>query len=207
MIEMLVDLEIAAPGNNLGQLTSDVWLDIETMKTPAPLEFPYKLRWKPFMVSMCGLESERFWLLTIAGDEDDLIAWLRTNLDEQTVRYSATRDFDEMVLRGRFTNARAALLNDAGVWPNMDDASINWLNIRKAINREVLMERNWQNDCLSRDVPLLWNAGLRDVVTRHCARDALQLFLADNEVKITAALRRELSAFMMNAEIGVKSVG
>lgn len=111
--------------------------------------------------------------------------------DVYEIRYSATREFDEMVLRGRFTNARRAHSKKAGAWPNVDTADLRWKNIHK-----TLRPRSWTRaaDVKSADVPEVWQAGYKKVVAVHCLRDVLETAMRDVDVKMSHRLKTELLA-------------
>lgn len=156
-----------------------VWLDIETRKVPAPSDWPQKTRWQPFMVGVARVIDGTFTVEVRASSEEGiLIDWLSGVVAGKTIKYAATREFDEMVLRGRFTNARRAHSLIPGDWPHLSQDLV-WKNIRKG-RRPVLVPR--PADCPSRDVPFLWEVGEEEVVTDHCLRDVIELVLQDYDV-------------------------
>lgn len=179
-----------------------IWLDIETRKVAqTDASWPgggrqQSLRWQPFMVSMCGASDPGvFWADCFAcEDEKDLVECVGEFRDYE-IRYSATREFDEMVLRGRFTNARRAHASFPGPWPHVPD-EMNFRNIRKS-----LRPADWvrAKDCESADVPHLWARGReedRRVVALHCLRDSLELPLCDTEISLSSALRKKMKNVM-----------
>lgn len=167
-----------------------IWLDIETRKVPAPEGWPFKLRWQPFMIAACGFQKPGiFFCDCVTGTEEELVDWLAANFEGCEVRYSATREFDEMVLRGRFTNARRAHHPIPGSWPNVDGLDVKWVNIRKS----QLPAPARRPDCLSKDVPALWEKGSRSIVVEHCVNDVIELFLRDPSISFG---KKELANFI-----------
>ena len=113
-----------------------LWLDIETRKVAVPSNWHQRLRWQPFMVGL--IEAADPGVLTVevvSGEESELIEYLSMRLEGSETRYAATREFDEMVLRGRFTNARRTHSPYAGEWPNLNGEAIEWRNVRKSHRR------------------------------------------------------------------------
>jgi hypothetical protein len=167
------------------------YIDIETRKVPAPAGFPQRLRWQVFMVGI-GLwegESPAVYLYDefdpetgARYSEAELLRQVREFLAENGVtelRYAATREFDEMVLRGRFTNARRAHLPRPGWEPNLDDLPVRWVNIRKNLAPTPPAPRgDW--DCASRDCPAVWAAGDLERVRAHCLEDVVSMMRAEN---------------------------
>lgn len=203
MLEILVDEEFDLEGSPiLGDETDDVWLDVEARPVyDAPDGWPYRRRHQPFMVALCGaMDPGVFWIQVIAGDEPDIIDYLATNLEGRTLRYASHKGaFDEMVLRGRFTTWRRPPAAEPGPWANLDgEASISWLNVWPAIRRATgLLSRDASPDDLpSKDVPAAWARGEKDLVARHCLRDALGLALSDPEAVFSQKLRGRLMKLM-----------
>ena len=110
------------------------------------------------------------------------------------IRYTATREFDEMVLRGRFTNARRAHSSWAGNWSNLNELDCTWNNIRKSMLPKEYIKRG--ADVASKDVPATWDAGNKDVVILHNERDIIEMVLLDAEISMTAELRAELAMIL-----------
>jgi len=172
-----------------GDERQTIWLDIETRKVPAPVGWSQKMRWEPFMVAIAGaMDPGIFFATVVSGTEEEMVQWVNEFAGYE-IRYLATREFDEMVLRGRFTNARRAHSMSPGSWPNLDSADIRWTNIRK-----VATEPTWTRaaDVRGRDVPMEWAAGARRVVATHCLRDVLENVLRDPDIRLTRTLVNQL---------------
>jgi hypothetical protein len=166
-----------------------IWLDIETRKVPAPESWPQKRRWAPFLIGIAGAMDPGVLFAEVrSGSESELIDWIGEFAGFE-IRYSASREFDEMVLRGRFTNARRAHSPVAGRWPNLNRADVRWKNLRKTER-----PRSWVRafDLPSRDVPGVWESGGRKLVAQHCLRDVLENVLRDSEVQLSNRLRRRV---------------
>jgi hypothetical protein len=135
------------------------------------------MRWQAFMVGLGWFSGGEPRVLLLEGEEVSLLARLRAFLVANRVdeiRYCATREFDEMILRGRFTNARRAHLASPGWEPNLNELPVRWRNIRKLLPATPPAPRgDW--DCASRDVPALWAAGDRERVRAHCREDVLEM--------------------------------
>jgi hypothetical protein len=130
-----------------------------------------------------------FFLDVVSGTEAELIDWFAASFENHQARYSATREFDEMVLRGRFTNARRAHRAEPGPWPNLDGKKITWKNLRK-IARPVTWQRS--PDVASKEVPAAWSRGQKELVVRHCLKDVVELTLSDPATELTQPLQRQL---------------
>jgi hypothetical protein len=175
----------------LGNEDQVIWIDIETKKVPvsARVAFPSKMRWSPFMVSILGATDPGIlYLETFSGTEEEIIREIGSYA-EYEIRYDASREFDEMVLRGRFTNARRAHRAVAGPWPNVDHLKIRWRNIRQ-VRKPLAWDRN--PDVESKNVPEEWEKGNHLVVAEHCLRDVIETFLRDPEIKLSKPLQRKL---------------
>lgn len=188
------DLEWSLSGSPIVDPVAEpniLWLDIETRKVPAPAGWSQKKRWQPFMVGLAASSDPGvLWAMVVSGTEAEIAEHL-AEFAGYEIRYSATREFDEMVLRGRFTNARRAHSKKAGAWPNVDTADLRWKNIHK-----TLRPRSWTRaaDVKSADVPEVWQAGYKKVVAVHCLRDVLETAMRDVDVKMSHRLKTELLA-------------
>jgi hypothetical protein len=91
-----------------------------------------------------------------------------------TVVYSATREFDEMIVKGRFTNARRAH-EEEPFFPFVPEAErVNWRNLGTGLYD--LPER--QADMASRDIPAAIHRGFKsdlEHVAVHLLRDVADL--------------------------------
>ena len=166
------------------------WLDIETEKVLADNSWGQKMRWRTFMAGIAWVDAGYLYVGIVSDSESGIISWLRKILKGEEVRYCATREFDEMVLRGRFTNARRAHAEKPGKWPNLNsERSITWTNIRKNA-----LARTWERaeDVESKDVPAVWQDGQRKLVATHCFRDVLENVLRDPQVHLTYKTRQKL---------------
>lgn len=154
---------------------SPVCLDIETEKVtlPSPLKMPngelLRRRWAVTTVGM----AVRGKIKIIDGEELAVLGEVRRQLrDETEIQYAATREFDEMILRGRFTNARRAHL-PAPRFPALSGAEqIRWKNL----GRLPPVKRG--TDVESRDVPAARRDGRWCDVMVHNLRDVCELILA-----------------------------
>jgi hypothetical protein len=167
-----------------------IWLDIETRKVAAPEYWQYKTRWQPFMIAVAGACDPGILFITVvSGTEKELMEFME-QFEDYEIRYSATREFDEMVLRGRFTNARRAHNKVAGKWANMDNAKVTWHNMRKEIGKSRLPRSHW--DVESKNVPANWAKGNTEEVALHCERDVIELVLQDPDIHLSEELRADL---------------
>jgi hypothetical protein len=118
-------------------------------------------RWS---VAMAGIGRDGYVVLVDdAGTEADRLGRVGELLaDSGAVRYAATREFDEMICRGRFTNARRAHEPEPyfPAVPGADD--LPWLNVRYTpdVPRGA--------DVLSRDVPAALARGEWESVAVTC---------------------------------------
>jgi hypothetical protein len=188
------------------------FLDIETEKVPTPDGYvmpngePLRRRWS---VTLSAVARDGY-LTLIDGEGDERMALRKTGdwlhmADE--VRYWATREFDEMVLRGRMTNARRSHLPKP-TWPAMPGAErVRWVNAR----REEL-KTSWRDlygrrdgDLPSKDVPSVLRNGGEEGWMRcavHVLRDALSIVLVDGEPN--ARCRRWSERFVMDYAFAVR---
>jgi hypothetical protein len=167
---------IPVPGEYLDGVA---YLDLETEKVPAPAGFrmrngePLRKRWSAFLAGVVWAGEIR--IVERTGSEPMFLDGVREALGSaDTVAYRATREFDEMILKGRFTNARRAHepLPFFPALPGADD--LTW-DGRKPDGLEFEREE----DCESRDVPWIWRMEpeRREIVMIHLLRDLAELIL------------------------------
>lgn len=157
------------------------WVDIETRKIScAPIERAngevIRRKWEPILIGTGFVFEGAFWVEMTWGWEGQTWAeWfngLSARSDEMI--YSATREFDEMVLKGRFTNARRAHLAERPEsWLGIEDL-FGWKNVAKTSRPKLPRGA----DVESRLVPNSWPTQEREVLV-HLFRDVLELFLRD----------------------------
>jgi hypothetical protein len=170
--------------------TRIAYLDIETRKIDAGPGFPQRRRWQPFMVGLGLWSPDRGWkvyLLEEGGKYGeafliDALASVLRDRGIEEIRYGATREFDEMVLRGRFTNARRAHLPEPPPWwPNLNEFPVRWVNVaRRSAPTPRAPRGSW--DCASKDCPALWDSDrleYRARVRAHCLADVSEMIGAD----------------------------
>lgn len=179
-----------------GTFASDVaYLDLETAKFPCEHQMAngemLKSRWG---IIWAGIALDGEISLMAPCQEGDALFLDAVGVvlaEGSSVVYSATREFDEMICRGRFTTARRAHAPEP-FYPAVAGAEeLNWKNVR-GIHELVSaagVERG--EDCPSRDVPAL--AGFAPVgggrklpidmdrVMIHLLRDVAEMILALGE--------------------------
>ena len=171
------------------------FIDLETVKVPAatPPADGYRmpngqLLRKRWSVTMAGVARDGWIsvidggsvpLLSEGGTEGELLETIGDALDGATeVRYSGTREFDEMICKGRFTNARRAHL-PAPAFPAVPFADERpWVNIRKSGRWNWVESIPRGEDVASRDVPEALARGEWEKVAVHLLRDVVELILA-----------------------------
>lgn len=160
------------------------YLDLETVKVPTPSGF----------IMSNGERLRQRWSIAMYGVAIDGDVRISANLSEMQnvvglgsilssldhvvdeVVYAATREFDEMIAKGRFTNARRAH-EPAPFFPPVPGAEmLPWRNLRK-IPKWIIEERS--GDFESKDVPAYLAAGRHEEVMVHLMRDVVNLILAD----------------------------
>jgi hypothetical protein len=164
------------------------YVDVETAKVPTPEGFtmpsgePLRKRWR---VIAAGAARGNTILLQYDESEEKLLKAFGRFVDgADAALYCATRDFDEMILRGRFTNARRAHL-PTPTWPAMPGAEkLYWHNEfshfkdMEYLNRDKYVRT--ETDLPPKDVPDAWAAGHRDEVLVHLLRDVVELVWRSN---------------------------
>lgn len=194
---------IRMPGRFNRQL---VFIDLETEKVSTPSDYrmpsgePLRRRWSTTLAAAAF--DDQLLLFDAEGDEVALLDELSACcVNAPAVIYGATRQFDEMVLRGRFTNARRAHLTEP-TWPAMPGAeNVNWVNVGPATQK---FERD--ADVTSRDVPTVLRSGLPGDWERcaiHCLRDVVELVLAfgDPDAKCAAWCSAFLADYALALDI------
>jgi hypothetical protein len=171
-----MSVQIEVPGSFAA---GPAFLDIETRKVLVPEGFimkngePLRNRWQAFLV---GIARAGHIAILNNPDEKLLLRDVRGELywHKGPIVYSATRQFDEMILRGRFTNARRAH-EDAPFYPHLmrpDDWQWDCRKPGKPLPRGY--------DVRSKDVPAVWDDGdpsQRINVLVHLLRDVAELIL------------------------------
>jgi len=170
---------IEVPGSFRHWIT---FLDLETEKVPATAGFRMKNgeilrnRWSAFLAGVTSFR--RITIIERTGSEIAFLAAVRGAIETKAVAYRATREFDEMILKGRFTNARRAH-EDTPFFPSMPGAEeLSW-RCYKPDGLQFVRD----HDCESRDVPLIWRQEpeARIVVMVHLLRDVCELIMAYGE--------------------------
>jgi hypothetical protein len=172
-------------------------LDLETVKVPTPPNFRMdsgerlRQRWS---IAMAGVACDGWISLIGGGDETSRLEALSNLLKmREEIRYGATRQFDEMICRGRFTNARRAH-QALPTFPHVDGAEeMPWFNIGLIRAQfDGMPVRGW--DCASKDVPQMIERGTaaeKQTVKVHLLRDVVELIL-------TASPDRECSEWCVD---------
>lgn len=171
---------ISVPGET--GLDDSALLDLETRKVPAPEGFrmrngePLRSRWSAFLAGVYRSGEIR---LVEGDDESDVLTGTASALAAPSeVVYCATREFDEMIMKGRFTNARRAHEPEP-FYPALEGAeNLRWRNVRpvaKLAARGRSAPR--EADVESRDVPSYWEDGYDEIVMIHLLRDVVELIL------------------------------
>lgn len=172
--------EIVVPGSFRAGVA---FLDLETTKVPTEGDFrmpsgePLRKRWT---VALAGVARDgAIWIIDPEGQEESGLAALGETLaDADAVVYGATRQFDEMICRGRFTNARRAHL-PLPTFPAVPGAeSLEWVNV--GVEKSGYAELRTA-DIPSREVPAGLVDGRRDAVLVHLLRDVADLILQSGD--------------------------
>lgn len=172
---------IDVPGNWDPEVTL---IDLETVKVPAPPGFVMangerlRQRWSVAMAGVAtgGLIS----IVNYAGTEESRLKLIgRWLMGSHEVRYGATREFDEMICKGRFTNARRAHESEP-YFPAVPGAcDRNWCNV--GVWSASVPDSYRAPDIPSRDIPAALASGpdhgSPDPVMVHLLRDVAELIL------------------------------
>jgi hypothetical protein len=188
--------KIEVPGTFEG---GSAFLDLETVKVATG---GYRMangenlarRWS---IALAGVaRGGKIYLLDGEGDETAVRNVLAATLfGANEVVYGATREFDEMICKGRFTNARRAHEPEP-FFPSVYGAErLSWRNVGPGKSGTERGE-----DCPSRDVPALLASRTEDGWDRvmvHLLRDVADLVLEAGtpDVECAAWCRRILVDF------------
>lgn len=162
------------------------YLDIETRK----IDFGeylddgwlLKRRWSAFAI---GIAAGGVVTMNATYDEPLLLKSAAKLIGYRSVTYAATRQFDEMILKGRFTNARRAHA-ERPMYPAMPGASSRiWHNIYREV-RESNRNLTREHDIDSKNVPDYWCTDQRILILVHLLRDVLELVMADMKANAEA---------------------
>lgn len=177
-------MEIKVPGSWAPAVAV---LDLETVKVPTggfvmANGEALRNRWS---VAMAGIGYRgKITIVEYQGSEESRLAIIGDELENAAeVRYAATREFDEMICRGRFTNARRAH-ESLPFYPAVPGANrLPWRNLGK------LPAYQRGGDIASKDVPAVLAAPsyLREYgpysmepVLVHLLRDVCELIIASD---------------------------
>lgn len=180
------------------------WVDIETRKVecePILRESGEVIRkkWEPILIGAGYFADDGFWIEMTWGWEGK--GWsdtmLEMKLDSDEMIYCATREFDEMVLKGRFTNARRAHLpKRPKEWEGIEESLFAWRNIRREMRPAMVRGV----DVESRLVPEVWPEKEKEVLV-HLFRDVLDLVVRDPMTpELDEEAKREVEKLMTNFE-------
>jgi hypothetical protein len=170
---------IPVPGNFP---TGIAYLDLETKKVPTNPLFTMKngeilrRRWAVFMAGVARNGEIR--LIDGEGEEGILAGITNACWGSDEVMYAATREFDEMITKGRFTNARRAH-EDRPFFPAAYGAeSWNWWNLGP-IPDDLRALRG--SDLPGKGVYETFLSGREDLVMIHLLRDVATLILMGSD--------------------------
>jgi hypothetical protein len=184
---------VAVPGKFLGDNVA--YLDLETRKVPCDWSFPsgerLRRRWSAFLAGIAT--AGEITIVETASSEREFLQATRDSIGAaDTVIYRATRQFDEMILKGRFTNARRALAAEPFYLAMPGAEALTW-DCRKHDP-----ESEWQamraRELPSKEVPAMYEIN-PDLVMLHLLRDMAELIGAYGQPDPTceAWLRRVLT--------------
>lgn len=162
-----------------GTFRDDVaYLDIETRKVPSGHLMAngevLRRRWQAFLVGVARNGQIR--LVEQSADEATFLHGVRRAIGSaDEVVYEATREFDEMVLKGRFTNARRAH-ETVPFYPRLPDAeSLRWRNAGAGNRNHHRLAGIRADDIPSVDAPRGYDDGRYELVMIHLLRDVAEL--------------------------------
>lgn len=171
---MTSEYVVPVPGRFDG---SAAFVDLETKKVPCDYVMVngerLRNRWSVLMAGVARSGVIR--LMDSVDSEAVLLDQISEAIADGEVVYAGTREFDEMILRGRFTNARRAHA-PVPFYPSLPGANeLAWYNCHR--EAKALTEERGA-DVPSRDVPVAYGDGRYELVVIHLLRDVAELILA-----------------------------
>lgn len=154
--------------------TNTIWLDIECDKVTAPTGWAYRTRARAFMVGVAYFTPGSLIIEVVTGSEASVMDYVRTMCEGAEIRYTATRQYDKLVVEGRWTYARRGPSANPGEWPSVQ--GLNWVNVRYAPKVAHGLVRS--PDIASADIPHTWPSQC-DTILLHNVRDLLLMVLED----------------------------
>lgn len=179
----MITLALPIPGN---VADNTAYLDIETRKVDFGRYLDdgwlLKRRWSAFAI---GIAAAGVVTINATYDEPLLLKSAAELIGHRSVTYAATRQFDEMILKGKFTHARRAHA-DRPMYEAMPGASgMRWRNMYKEV-RQSNIGLTRGEDIESRLVPEYWCTDQREWILVHLLRDVLELVFADGQLDARA---------------------
>jgi hypothetical protein len=176
----MINLLVPLPGR---ASDGSAYIDIETRKIDFGKQLPdgwvMRRRWSAFMIGVGTAEGIR---IMATYDESALLLAASRVVGNRVAVYAGTREFDEMILKGRFTNARRAHSREV-IYPSMPGASgLVWKNIHKQ-TRMAVSTLTRSVDTKSKSVNEAWcsDEDGRELVMVHNLRDVAELMYADQK--------------------------
>lgn len=158
------------------------WLDIEGVKVKAPESWSQQTRTKAFMVGIGRFVEDGFLVHIYTGKEEYVMNAVKTVAHDRTLVYYATRDYDRMVLEGKWTQFRRSMSDRPGDWPNVGDGWF-WQNLRDITTYQRMTWDRLRSirspDVESKAVPEIWTVN-PDLVILHNVRDVIELAVLDS---------------------------
>lgn len=157
-------------------------IDIETKKISIDhFKMPngelLKKIWEPTMIGTCYIFENELCASVVFEWEDCDWRFTFDRLREncKILYYDATREFDEMICKGRFTNARRAHLPIPGPWKHLSNKMFDWINVRYYSNVHIKRSK----DIPSKEIAS-WDGCSDDsrteIIIVHCLRDVIQTY-------------------------------
>lgn len=163
------------------------YLDIETKKVdvkPFIRETGEKVtkRWEPILIGL-GFRFEGQGYVEMTYEWDDWGEWFSgvKNRSDLILYGACRREFDEMILKGRFSNARRAHLPKRPKgFPGVDENLFRWLNVHQY---KKLIKSSRDRDIESISVPDKWPKEMDRIIV-HNFRDVIEIILMDPGVEV-----------------------
>lgn len=200
----MISIDIPVPGQ-LDDGTAYLDIETRTVECGATLSDGWilKQRWSAFATAVVSRGKVQ---IRAGYDEREILSATSENIGCRVVAYAATREFDEMILKGRFTNARRAHEQEP-FFPAMVAASdLEWRNMRKEVHA---IQEEWERsqDVLGKDVPSIWHTtyDARNLVLVHLLRDVLELVFTDG--KCDADVRDWIRLVLSSNAYALEAIG